>query len=96
MSFEELDPGQFPALSLARQAGASGRTYPTVLSAADEIAVEAFLSGRIRFVDIASVVESTLAAHSPIPVSELEAIAEADAWTRRFTGTLISRHAPTR
>ena len=92
LSFEEVEPGQFPALALARQAGATGKTYPTVLSAADEIAVGAFLTGRIEYVDIVSVVESALAAHRPIPVTEFEAIAEADAWARRYAGNLISQH----
>jgi 1-deoxy-D-xylulose-5-phosphate reductoisomerase len=95
ISFEELDPAQFPALALARQAGASRRTYPTVLSAADEIAVGAFLRDEIRFVDIAPIVESTLAAHSPIAVTELAVIAEADTWAREFTRNLIVHHRAT-
>lgn len=91
MSFEELDPGQFPALGLARQAGIEGKTYPTVLSAADEVAVEAFLHGRVRFVDIPALVESTLAAHQPVEVTDLDVIAEVDAWARAFIRTLIAQ-----
>ena len=82
-------PREFPALGLARQAGISGKTYPTVLSAADEVAVEAFLNDRIRFIDIAPVVESALAAHDPVTVTELAAIVEADEWARATTREII-------
>lgn len=91
MSFEELNPGQFPAFVLARRAGIEGRTYPTVLSAADEVAVAAFLSGKIGFTDIASTVESTMAAHRPEPVTDLDVVFEADRWARLFTNQLIER-----
>ena len=91
MTFKELAPGQFPALELARQAGIAGQTMPTVLSAADEIAVAAFLEGRIRFVDIASVVESTLAAHDPVNVIDLDVIAHADHWARDYSRAVIER-----
>ncbi|HYI24398.1 MAG TPA: 1-deoxy-D-xylulose-5-phosphate reductoisomerase [Thermomicrobiales bacterium] len=91
MSFQQVDPLQFPALDLARQAGIGGRTYPTVLSAADEIAVEAFLNDAIRFVDIASVVESTLAAHEPFAVTGIDAIVEADEWARAKAREIIDR-----
>jgi 1-deoxy-D-xylulose-5-phosphate reductoisomerase len=93
MSFEEIAPGQFPALALARQAGIDGQTYPTVLSAADEVAVGAFLEGAIRFVDIPSVVESTLGAHHALPVTELDVIAEADRWARAYARELIASTA---
>jgi 1-deoxy-D-xylulose-5-phosphate reductoisomerase len=85
MSFERLADGQFPAYTLARQAGAQGQTYPTVLSAADEIAVGAFLAGTIRFIDIASVVESVLAVHDPEPVTDLDVVFAADRWARAAT-----------
>ena len=90
MTFEELDKEQFPALRLAREAGSKGQTYPTVLSAADEVAVAAFLDGTIRFVDIAAVVESALADHTPIPVSSLDVVFEADHWARNITREIIS------
>src|SRR5690606_16633144 len=89
MTFEEVEQGQFPAFELALYAGKSGRSYPTVLSAADEIAVAAFLAGKIRFIDIPPVIESALAAHNAIPVTELAAIAEADEWARRHTHDVI-------
>ncbi len=92
MSFEQVKPDQFPALALARDAGNRGQTYPTVLSAADEIAVAAFLDGRIAFTEIASVVESVLAAHDPLPVSDLDTIHHADAWARAYA----TQHLATR
>jgi 1-deoxy-D-xylulose-5-phosphate reductoisomerase len=90
MSFEELDLDQFPAVGLARRAGIDGKTYPTVLSAADEVAVEAFLNGRIQFVDIPAVVESALAAHAPVEITDLDVIADVDSWARAFARTLIA------
>jgi 1-deoxy-D-xylulose-5-phosphate reductoisomerase len=53
-----------------------------VLSAADEVAVEWFLAGRIGFLDIGHLVEETLAAHTPVAHPSLEETLEADAWTR--------------
>ncbi|MDQ3443242.1 MAG: 1-deoxy-D-xylulose-5-phosphate reductoisomerase [Chloroflexota bacterium] len=91
MSFEVLDPDRFPAFSLARQAGIAGRTYPTVLSAADEIAVGAFLSGRIGFTAIASTVESAMSAHHPESITDLDGVFEADRWARTYTNQIIER-----
>ena len=58
LDFERPDTERFPALRLAREAGIAGRTYPTVLSAADDEAVKAFLAGALRFIDIPAVVEA--------------------------------------
>lgn len=82
MSFELPDTERFPSLRLAREAGMAGDTYPTVLSAADEIAVEAFRERRIGFTDIPAVIEATLEQHAPMSVSGLDAVLEADAWAR--------------
>lgn len=92
MSFEELDPNQFPAFALAREAGIDGHTFPTVLSAADEVAVSAFLAGKIDFTGIWSLVESALSAHDPVAVTDLEVVFEADRWARTWTSQLIDRH----
>jgi 1-deoxy-D-xylulose-5-phosphate reductoisomerase len=82
LHFERPDLDRFPALSLARRAGESGMTYPTVLSAADEIAVAAFTAGKIRFSAITEVVDRTLAAHIPAPVTDVDVVFAADAWAR--------------
>lgn len=60
MDFLEPDPLRFPALRLAREALRRGGTAPTILNAANEVAVHAFLEGRIGFLDIAAIVEETL------------------------------------
>jgi 1-deoxy-D-xylulose-5-phosphate reductoisomerase len=82
LHFEEPDVQRFPALSLAREAGVAGRTFPTVLSAADDQAVSAFLSGSLRFVDIPWVVQRVMERHVPEQDVTLDAIVAADAWAR--------------
>ena len=62
LTFEEPDLVRFPALALARQAMTTGGTAPTVLNAADEIAVGEFIAGRLAFPAITALVEATLAA----------------------------------
>ena len=89
LHFEDPDDERFPALRLAREAGAAGRTVPTALSAADDEAVAAFLRAELRFVDVPVIVESVLARHAPQPVS-LEAIADADRWARESARKLIA------
>lgn len=83
LEFFEPDFSRFPCLGLARDAGRRGGTYPAVLNAADEVAVHAFLDGRITFDRIAPVVEKTLKKHHGVPRPALEAILDADAWGRR-------------
>ncbi|MBA3416804.1 MAG: 1-deoxy-D-xylulose-5-phosphate reductoisomerase [Chloroflexia bacterium] len=91
LHFEAPDLSRFPALRLAREAGEAGATYPTVLSAADDVAVDAFLGGRLRFVDIPAVADDVLAAHIPADPLTLESIAEADGWARRQAATAVRR-----
>ena len=90
LTFEPPREDAFPCLRLAREAGQKGLTYPTVLSAADEIAVEAFRTGQIGFMDIPTVIEAALAAHDPMRVTNLEVVREADEWTRATTLQLIA------
>ena len=82
LTFEAPDLERFPCLRLALEAGRRGGTYPAVLSAADEVAVELFLEQRIGFLDIATLVEDTLEQHQGIPHPSLEEILAADAWAR--------------
>jgi 1-deoxy-D-xylulose-5-phosphate reductoisomerase len=81
LQFERPDTERFPALRLAREAGIAGRTYPTVLSAVDDVAVKAFLAGDLRFIDIPVVVEVVIEKHQPADVT-LDSIWEADRWAR--------------
>ena len=82
LTFEAPDLERFPCLRLALEAGRRGGTYPAVLSAADEVAVELFLEQRISFLDIATLVEEALEQHQSIPHPSLEEILAADAWAR--------------
>jgi 1-deoxy-D-xylulose-5-phosphate reductoisomerase len=82
LSFGIPGHGRFPCLSLALEAGRQGGTAPAVLAAADEIAVQYFLSGYIRFTDIARVIDDTLSAHRRIGNPSLEQVLEADQWAR--------------
>jgi 1-deoxy-D-xylulose-5-phosphate reductoisomerase len=84
LSFESVDNDKFPCLKLAIEAGKSGGTYPAVLCAADEVAVELFLGHKIDFTDIAKFVEKTLSQHRNISQPSLEEILAADAWAREY------------
>jgi 1-deoxy-D-xylulose-5-phosphate reductoisomerase len=86
LNFEPPDLAKFPCLRLAREAGAKGGTYPAVLCAADEVAVESFLSHRIGLVDIARLVEDALEHHRGVTRPSLDDVLEADAWARRYAG----------
>jgi 1-deoxy-D-xylulose-5-phosphate reductoisomerase len=82
LTFEAPDPIRFPALNLGRRAIRAGGTMGAVLNAANEIAVEAFLAGRIRFTQIAAIVGETMDAHRFLPVPTLQDLQAADAWAR--------------
>ncbi len=82
LDFELPDYDRFPCLQLAIEAGKQGGTYPAVLCAADEVAVELFLDGRIRFTDIAGLIERTLEQHQLVANPTLEEIEAADTWAR--------------
>lgn len=78
MTFERPDLGRFPCLRLAREAGEAGLSYPAALSAADEVAVTAFLAGRLRFPQIPVILERTLEEHAAFPIATLEDARRAD------------------
>jgi 1-deoxy-D-xylulose-5-phosphate reductoisomerase len=82
LTFEEPDPETFACLRLALEAGAAGGTAPTVLNAADEVAVAAFLEGRIPFTGIAAVIERTLDELPARPVAHFEDLFATDAEAR--------------
>ncbi|MDH3604002.1 MAG: 1-deoxy-D-xylulose-5-phosphate reductoisomerase [Candidatus Tectomicrobia bacterium] len=84
LQFYPPDLKRFPCLQLAFEAASAGRTMPAVLNAANEIAVQAFLDGRIRFLDIPAVIESTMAQHTPIELTDLSVALEADHWARNY------------
>jgi len=78
LTFEPPDPERFPSLRLAREALQTGGTAPTILNAANEVAVAAFLAGRIGYPDIFATVEATLAGATIKPVTTLDDIGEVD------------------
>ncbi|MFA7428635.1 MAG: 1-deoxy-D-xylulose-5-phosphate reductoisomerase [Rhodospirillaceae bacterium] len=91
LTFEAPDPGRFPALRLVRRALQSGGAAPTILNAANEIAVASFLDRRIGFLEIAAVVEDTLeAVVAPAPTS-VDDVLEADAMARRHAHEACAR-----
>lgn len=82
LSFFNPDNDRFPALRLAYRALQAGESMPAVLNAANEVAVEAFLTGRIRFTEIPVVIERTMAAHQPHSFTTIEDVLVADRWGR--------------
>ncbi len=90
MTFEPMDPALYPCFPLALEAGRKGGTYPAVLCASDEIAVEQFLAGNLAFTHIPKVVEAVLERHEPTPADNLEDILGADKWARTAALELAS------
>ena len=90
LEFHPVDMGRFPAFRLAMSAAAAGGTAPAVLNAADEIAVDAFLNGRIGFLDVIEWIDEALERHEPSPVGPVEDVYAADRWAREF---LVKTHS---
>ena len=85
LNFSAPDLDRYPCLRLAMRAGLAGGTFPAVMAAADEVAVDAFLNRAIRFDQIPALVEAALDAHEGCTEPSLAQIDEADAWARRLT-----------
>jgi 1-deoxy-D-xylulose-5-phosphate reductoisomerase len=82
LEFEEPSHERFPCLSLAYRALRAGRSVPVVLNAANEVAVEAFLDGRLGFTAIPRVIERTMSAHQPEDVTDVHVVRRVDQWAR--------------
>jgi 1-deoxy-D-xylulose-5-phosphate reductoisomerase len=93
LTFEAPDPARFPALRLAAAALAAGGSAPTVLNAANEVAVEAFLNRRIGFLDIAGIVEGCCERLPATGCTDLDAVFAVDAAARRLAVELITAAA---
>ena len=89
LTFEEIDREAFPALDLAYRAGRLGQTYPAALNAANEVAVLAFLEGKIRLIQIADVVGAVLDEHDGAPIVSEVALSRADRWARNRAAEII-------
>jgi 1-deoxy-D-xylulose-5-phosphate reductoisomerase len=83
LTFEPVSPERFPAYALGRAAGIAGGTMPATFNAANEVAVQLFLEGQIRFGRIAEIIEDVLAGQTPTEAASLEAVRAADALGRR-------------
>lgn len=94
LTFEPVDEDTFACLKLARQAARAGGTAPCTLNAANEVAVHAFLSGRLGFLDIASVIEETLSRLPAAPVHSFDSLAAADGQARRVATELVDARTP--
>jgi 1-deoxy-D-xylulose-5-phosphate reductoisomerase len=93
LDFEEVDSERFPAVELAREAGKRGGSYPAVLNAANEVAVNAFLEGAISFTAITAVVGKVIALHQPAPVGNLDEVLEVDDWARGAAEGVVAAQA---
>ena len=91
LEFEAPDIARFPALRLARSAAEQGGAVPAILNAANEVAVAAFLSGQIGFLDIANVVSSTLDGYSPNAPHSLDHLFSIDAAARAYAKGLMEK-----
>ncbi len=92
LDFQRPDEQRFPCLSLARQAAEAGGCAPARLNAANEVAVAAFLERRIRFPEIASIIEDTLNREASAVVEDLDAVLAADARARALAVDWLNRH----
>src|SRR5438067_4492692 len=90
LTFDAVDLDAFPCLRLAREAAQAGGTAPCVLNAANEVAVHAFLAGRLRFLEIPEVIERTLTALGSQPVRAFESLYEADCDARSHAGEIVT------
>jgi 1-deoxy-D-xylulose-5-phosphate reductoisomerase len=90
LEFFEPDLKRFPCLSLAYDAMREGGTMPAVMSAANEVAVAAFLDRRIKFMEIPRVISATMNQHVTQPCSSIEAVLEGDRWARSRAATVMT------
>jgi len=91
LTFHPVDGERFPALGLAYRALQQGGTMPAVLNAANEVAVEAFLRGRLGFLQISRLIAKTMDHHRPSEPNSLENILQAHAWAKQEAQQLIDR-----
>ena len=93
LTFEAPDVERFPSITLARRAGEACGTLPSVFNAANEVAVQAFIDGAIRFDQIASCVGAAMDRHTLVSQPSLDAIIAADGWARRTAQAWVEAEA---
>ena len=89
LDFEAADAVRFPAIGLAKEALRAGGARPAILNAANEVVVEAFLKGRVGFLEIAAIVADTLGRYDPLAPDSLDAVLAIDAEARRIAGERV-------
>jgi 1-deoxy-D-xylulose-5-phosphate reductoisomerase len=89
LTFCKPDHDRFPCLNLGYESLRIGGTMPAAMNAANEVAVDAFLNGGLRFIEIADVIRNTMDAHTPREIAGLEDALEADRWAREKAGSLV-------
>jgi 1-deoxy-D-xylulose-5-phosphate reductoisomerase len=89
LTFCKPDHDRFPCLGLGYESLRVGGTMPATMNAANEVAVEAFLNGGIRFVDIAEIIRATMEAHQPREVESLDDALETDRWAREKAESFV-------
>jgi 1-deoxy-D-xylulose-5-phosphate reductoisomerase len=89
LTFEPVDHEAFPAVDLAYRVGALGQTFPAVMNASNEVAVMAFLEGKIALPRIVEIVQTIVDEHEPASIVSVVHIERADAWARRRTAEII-------
>ncbi|HTZ40151.1 MAG TPA: 1-deoxy-D-xylulose-5-phosphate reductoisomerase [Syntrophales bacterium] len=91
LEFLQPDLDRFPCLRLGYEAGRAGGTMPTVMNAANEVAVSSFLEEKVSFSAIARIIEGVMLRHSPVGLSGLEAVLSADSWARREAEEILKK-----
>jgi 1-deoxy-D-xylulose-5-phosphate reductoisomerase len=89
LSFEPVDHEAFPAVDLAYRVGGLGLTFPAVMNAANEVAVMAFLEGKIPLTRIVEIVQSVVDEHEPASIVSVITIERADAWARHRAAEIV-------
>ena len=91
LTFQPLESDRYPCFGLALDAGGQGGTCPTVLSAADDVAVHSFLDGKIAFTDIPRLVEQVLSEHQRTAGLDADELLEVDRWAMARARELVKR-----
>jgi 1-deoxy-D-xylulose-5-phosphate reductoisomerase len=94
LEFQEPAWDDFPCLRLAYRALEAERSLPVVLNAANEVAVAAFLEGRLAFTSIPQVIGETMAAHNAAPTDTLDAVRSVDRWAHEYARQLVLSERP--
>lgn len=91
LSFEKPDRKRFRCLDLALTAGKIGESMPAVLNGANEIAVNAFLEGKIGFLQIPQIIEKTMERHDTVPINSIDQAIETDRWAQSWAKELLEK-----